>query len=288
MGKGRALKTAFNYILVHRPESLGAITVDSDGQHTIEDTLACVTALIDHPDSLIMGCRNFSKENIPFRSRFGNIVTKHVLHALCGIRISDTQTGLRGIPRRIIPTFLAINGERFEYEMNMLIETKEKGIPIFEVPIQTIYLEENKSSHFNPLKDSAKIYAVFLKFIFSSLSSFAVDIVLFSILVSTLKTPFPVQYILLSTIGARFVSSLFNYYINKNKVFKDPNSSLSTFCKYCILCVAQLALSAFGVSLCYNLLNKTISETLIKIAVDTVLFIISFQIQREWVFKRKR
>ena len=59
MGKGRALKTAFNYILVHRPESLGAITVDSDGQHTIEDTLACVTALIDHPDSLIMGCRNF-------------------------------------------------------------------------------------------------------------------------------------------------------------------------------------------------------------------------------------
>lgn len=285
-GKGRALKTAFEYILTQCPQIKGAVTVDADGQHSVKDTVACANALCAHPDSLIMGCRQFSEKHIPARSRMGNKFTCKVIKLLCGISLSDTQTGLRGISLTYMQKFIEIKGERFEYEMNMLLAAKENNIPFYEVPIQTIYIDENKTSHFNPLKDSLRIYAVFGKFLLSSLSSSVVDIVLFSLLVILLKSILPNTYIILATAGARIVSSIVNFLINKNTVFHDGSNKIQTVIKYFSLCIIQLALSAFSVNLLFALLS--INESVIKIMVDTILFILSFYIQREWVFRKEK
>lgn len=283
LGKGRALKDAFNLILTEFPDCIGAVTVDADGQHTIKDTAACAKALVEHPDALVLGCRNFKEANIPPRSRFGNVVTCHTIHLLCGIKVSDTQTGLRGISKEFMKKLLSVKGERFEFELNMLIEAKSAGISFFEVPISTIYIEENASSHFNPLLDSIRIYSVFLKFILSSLSSFLVDIILFSILTALLRGVLPGMHIVLATVGARVLSSLFNFVINKHNVFNQTAPSARMLVRYIILCVVQLSLSAALVY--YGFMLTHLNETFIKVIVDTVLFLFSFQIQREWVFR---
>lgn len=286
LGKGRALKSAFNLILNEYPQCIGAVTVDSDGQHTMEDTLAVAKALVEHPDSLIMGCRNFKEEGIPKKNQLGNICTVYAVRLFCGIRVSDTQTGLRGISVPFMRRMMTVKGERFEYELNMLIEAKESGVPLFEVPIHTIYIENNKTSHFNPLLDSIRIYSVFLKFILSSLSSFVVDILLFSLFTVLLRQVLPGYHIVIATVGARVVSSLFNFVINKHNVFKNTAPSAYVLLKYIVLCVVQVSLSAGLVWTVFQLLRW--NETLIKVIVDFILFLFSFQIQREWVFKEKK
>lgn len=283
MGKGRALKDAFNYVLTHWQDCIGVVTVDADGQHSVQDVLACAQELLKYPEYMILGCRNFSKENIPKRSKFGNILTRKVLSFLCGIHVSDTQTGLRGLSRSLMEGFLTITGERYEFEMNALIATREKNIEILEVPIQTIYIENNKTSHFNPLTDSIRIYALFLKYLFTGLSSFTIDVLLFTILVLLLKNVSPVSYIVISTAVARILSSIYNFFMNKNNVFESNGDVRTTFVKYYILCIVQMAISAGGVVVLYPILR--IHETFIKVVVDTLLFFISYQIQMKWVFR---
>ena len=146
MGKGRALKTAFDYVLCHFPDAIGAITADSDGQHSPECITACAEALIANPEALIMGCRNFDGDDVPARSQFGNKLTRRVMKYLVGVSVSDTQTGLRGISASFMKSLLTLKGERFEFETNMLMETKKLGIQIIEVPIKTIYIEDNRTS----------------------------------------------------------------------------------------------------------------------------------------------
>ncbi len=285
LGKGRALKTAFNYILQTYPDCQGVVTVDADGQHKGEDVARCAQEMLEHPEALVIGSRDFRRDNVPFRSKFGNILTRNVFHILCGVRVEDTQTGLRALSRQCMTAFLPTKGERFEYEMNMLIDTKEKGIPIREVPIETVYIEENKSSHFNPVRDSLRVYSVFGRFLFSSLSSFLLDILLFALFIYWLKGPIPEYYILLSTVMARLLSSLYNFSINKNHVFRDRKQKQGAWIRYYILCLGEMLCSAVGVHYLYRLMK--ISEVAIKIVMDLLLFMVSFQIQRGWVFKAK-
>lgn len=296
-GKGIALKSAFNYILENRPDLLGAVTVDCDGQHVLKDINTCAKLTFNNPDKLILGCRQFDNREIPLRSRFGNKMTKQVINLLCGIRVSDTQTGLRGLPTPLIRDHFAnVKGERFEYEMNMLIAAKEYQIPIREFAIETIYLANNESSHFNPFIDSIRIYKVFLKFMISSLLSFFIDIGLYWVLGYALRPLIPdeLQFpffglsvlILMRTVISRLLSSLFNFFVNKNRVFKNDSDSPVIIVKYYTLCIIQLLLSALLVN---HLLTFISYSTLRKCIIDTILFAISFQIQREWVFvARKR
>lgn len=284
LGKGRALKTAFSYFLQKHKSSPGVITVDSDGQHDIEDIKKVASEMISKPDSLILGVRQFNGGKIPFRSRFGNQLTKKVLALASGLRLSDTQTGLRGIPSPFLQQLLDVKGDRFEYEMNMLLQCKPNKVSIQEVSIQTIYIEENRSSHFQPVKDSLKIYSVFFKYSISSLSSFGIDIILFYFLSHFLKGMFPHTFIVLATIGARILSALFNYSMNRNAVFHLHNKS--TMSKYFVLVIAQMLFSGFASTLFYYVLGKK-GEVLIKIAVDTILFFGSYSIQKKWVFASK-
>ncbi len=298
-GKGMALKSAFNYILTSRPELRGAVTVDCDGQHVLKDIITCAALTCDNPDKLVLGCRKFDDPAIPWRSRFGNKLTRGLIRLLCGIHVSDTQTGLRGLPLPLIADYFAnTKGERFEYEMNMLLAAKENHIPVKEFPIETIYLADNESSHFNPFLDSIRIYKVFLKFMLSSLSSFIIDIVLFYLLGVILRPIVPdnvmifENYVfggslltLLRTVISRLISSLYNFLMNKNQVFKNKSKSPAVIVRYYILCAVQLLLSWLLID---HVLGFIHYRTVRKCIIDTFLFVISFQIQREWVFKNRK
>ena len=100
----------------------GVITVDSDGQHTVEDVVALQNELNRQTaPALLLGMRDFDDLNAPFKSRYGNKITSGIFKLLYGIKLKDTQTGLRGIPKKYLLQYMDLDGERFEYEMNMLI-----------------------------------------------------------------------------------------------------------------------------------------------------------------------
>lgn len=289
-GKGRALKTAMQYILANRPDSPGVITIDGDGQHHVDDILACAQAMLDRENEVILGVRDFSEPDVPFKSRFGNNMTKTVFRLFCGIRISDTQTGLRAIPAQYLKAMTEFSGERFEYETNMLLEMKANNIPFSEVGIKTIYLDENASTHFHPIRDSFKIYKVILKFGISSAVSSIIELLAFT-LVNMILDLMPLELkielsILISSVISRVISSLCNYKMNRALVFNTGCNS--SFGRYVILCAAQLLISASLVSLLtYLFTAKTFGQTVLKAVVDTVLFFISYRIQKNWVFKTK-
>lgn len=284
-GKGRGIKTAFNYVLNNYPNVLGVVTADCDGQHYIEDIIKCAEKLRENPEKLVIGYRNFDEKQVPFRSRFGNKITRTVFNTFVGIKITDTQSGLRAFGKKTMETFLRSAGERYEYETNVLIDCKEKDIEIAEVPISTVYIKNNSGSHFNPIKDSIIIYKLFAKYIISSLSSFIVDILLFTLFVKILPeiNLKGITEIFIATIIARIISATYNFIINSKVVFKNQNKN--SIIKYFILCIIQMFISAFAVSELFKVLNM--DSTLIKVIVDTIIFLINFVIQREWVFKKK-
>lgn len=284
LGKGRGLKTGFNHCLTHYPDAIGCVTADADGQHTPEDIRACADALRAHPQALVLGCRDFSQANVPARSQLGNRITRSFMRFLCGVGVTDTQTGLRGISKAFMSHMLDVPGERFEYETNMLLETRTTQVPIEEVSIQTLYIEGNKSSHFNPLLDSWRIYALLLKFCAASVVGFVVDIALFALFLRIFRgmRVYVVEPIVAATVLARILSATVNYLINHKAVFRSKKSSRRSFPRYAILCVIQMALSATLVTWICSL--GASSATLVKLVVDLCLFLLSFQIQRRWVF----
>lgn len=164
-GKGRALKTAFHYIMENLPEVRGVITIDGDGQHLTKDIIACGERMLREEDNVVLGCRDFDAPGVPPRSVAGNKSTNRLFRVFCGIRISDTQTGLRAIPAKYLPAFCRIDGERFEYETNMLLQMKRMGIAFSEQKIETVYDPEDYSSHYNAVKDSLRIAKIMAKFL---------------------------------------------------------------------------------------------------------------------------
>lgn len=288
MGKGRALKNAFNYYLINFSEDYkGVITADSDGQHTVQDVLKLEKSIQENTECLTLGVRDFNRDNVPYKSKFGNKMTRSIIKLLYGGNISDTQTGLRAIPNGVLYKYLDLYGERFEYETTMLIESLHNNIPINEVQIETVYINDNKETHFRPITDSWTIYklifTIFFKYILSSISSAVVDFLIFSILTFILRDVEIGLRIGIATVVARIISSLYNYCINKNIVFQG-NGRPNTFLKYYILCILQMCCSMGGVYvLCYYL---HLDELIAKIIVDGLLFLLSFQVQRTWIFGR--
>ncbi|MBQ4283287.1 MAG: bifunctional glycosyltransferase family 2/GtrA family protein [Lachnospira sp.] len=286
-GKGCALKTGFRYCIDNRKDISGVVTVDGDNQHKATDIKKCCTTLLEDKDKVILGVRDFSGSDVPFKSKFGNNMTSFVFRFACGIKISDTQTGLRAIPYKYLDMLCRVKGERYEYETNMLLELNKRHIEFKEEVIQTVYIEDNASSHFNPIRDSIKIYGVIFKFLFSSAASSLIDIGIFSLpgllLVGKVSDS---ARIFVATLVARVISSIFNYTFNRNAVFESKGNIRGSFVRYYILCAVQLLVSYGLVYFITHILALNPILTIIaKIVVDTVLFLISFQIQRAWVFK---
>jgi len=296
-GKGYALKTGFEYYLNNIDKKIynGIVTADSDGQHSVIDTIKIAESIIDNKDSinLILGVRNFNENNIPFRSKFGNKLTSRLFKLLYGAKIQDSQTGLRGFTNKIIKDCISIKGDRYEYETNQLIYCINKCIPIKQIEISTIYIEDNKTSHFNPIKDSFKIYLLvfesFIKFSISGIIAFLIDYILFYILHNFIFYDYKLGIsILLSTIIARIISSVINFTFNKTIVFNafKQESNFKLLVKYYSLCICQMIVSAEVVTRLSNLLNT--SANIVKILVDITLFFISYRIQRKFIFKQKK
>jgi dolichol-phosphate mannosyltransferase len=288
LGKGRALKNSINYFLNNYKENgwEGMITVDSDGQHLVDDVIEVSECLVKNTDSLILGTRNFDTDNVPFKSKFGNKLTKQVFKILYGKGINDTQTGLRGIPKNILPYFIDLAGERFSYETDVLIRTVSEKIEIIEVPIQTVYIDGNSETHFRPIKDSLEIYGLlfknFFKFFSASILSFIIDISFFHLFVNMFVFLTSGTRILTSTILARIISSGFNYTVNRQYVFNSKKDTKTSFVKYYTLVLLQLLVSALLVYIIYNITG--IHETVIKFIVDSLLFFLSYRIQKEMIF----
>ncbi len=288
MGKGRALKTAFACILENFPEVPGAVTADSDGQHTPESIIRVMNRMKQAPDALVLGVRQFEGDGIPWKSRFGNSLTEKVFAYTAGVHVSDTQTGLRGIPRSFMKKLLDVKGDRFEFETRMLLEAAGT-VPIVEVSIETIYdSEENHQTHFKPIRDSLRIYRIFagrfLRFLFSSLSSSVLDLILFSLFCMVFKKNHPELYVGIATVAARIFSAAYNYAINYRLVFRSRENVALSGLKYLVLAILQMFCSAALVTMLVMLL-PALPEVLPKIVVDTVLFFISYKIQQKLVFR---
>ena len=291
-GKGAALKNAFRFFLENRPEGYGVVTVDGDNQHHPADTKACCEHMLKTGHT-VLGCRDFNQSDVPARSSFGNKTTSLIFKLFVGMTISDTQTGLRAIPRKVLEQLVDVYGDRFEYETNMLLAFKQKGIPFDEVKIRTVYIEENKSSHFRVIHDSWRIYKLILKHFFrytlSSLVSAVVDTGAYSIL-SWLLSAVLKGFSLTAAagIGARVISSLLNFFMNKKLVFQTDVDTKKAMVRYYALALPQMAAQVLLTQGVYSLFSIPDSanglRTLIYAVVMTCLYFLSYMIQQRWVF----
>lgn len=289
-GKGAALKTGISYIL-ENTDCDGVVTLDADGQHTVIDTKKTVDALIERPDSFVLGGRLFTGD-VPFRSRNGNAITRFVFKISTGVSVHDTQTGLRAFSRKLMKELGDLEGDRYEYEMNVLLECTRRGIPIYEIPIETIYIEDNKSSHFNPFKDSWKIYKLIFKFalptfflfLAASLASFAIDY-LFYTLFHTFVFKGD-QNVWICNICARVISATANYFINKYLVFRRKGKTAQTFLAYCLLAAGILLGNTLLLQLFVHV--TPMSPYIAKLVVEAIMFVVSFLVQKFIIFRPKK
>ena len=230
-GKGAALKAGLEYLQKENAGPQGnftIITLDADGQHLLKDALNLLSVAEEKKDTLILGSRTQSKDS-PLRSRIGNGITKEVFNLCTGVEVKDTQTGMRAFSGKMIPEMLTIPGERYEYEMNVLLFLAKEGVPMEEVPIETVYINDNAESHFDTVKDSYRIYKQILKFSASSLLSFLADFLLYSFFFLITGGLFVSNFL------ARVISLHLNFFINKNVVFSAEGQE------------AQVSLGATGI-----------------------------------------
>lgn len=305
-GKGKALKTGFSYIIDNFPDC-DVITADCDGQHSVKDIIRVAKALEENPDKLIIGGRAL-KENVPLRSRFGNSIMRNTYRLTTGIKVHDTQTGLRGIPSFMLERLVTLEGDRYEYEMNMLLMLKVWKIKPYEIVIDTIYINNNEGSHFDTFKDSSRILKQIFSFVFgrmfsfvkyslSSLVCFLVDW-LSCMLFLQIIPPFTFDFltikgidgaIFFSSVLARVISSVTNYTINRKIVFghKGKNS----FIKYIALVIAVMVTSSAVLTVLTSALSaggmdKNLAVAIFKPIVDALFFVMNFFIQKKFIFKK--
>jgi len=279
LGKGAALKTGVNYALRHFPRHIGVITADADGQHDPADILKVAKRLAAEPDSLILGIRSFGK-GVPLRSKVGNLVTRFAVRLVTGKNISDTQTGLRGIPSSLLPLLLRISENGYAFELQMLIVSENQRYRVVEEPIRTIYLEQNRSSHFNPLLDSMKIYFVLLRSGAASMVTALIDNLVFIVAFSGTAS------LLKSQIAGRAAAVLFNYCAARRAVFRISERNRIVLPKYLLLVVVSGAVSFGFIRLLQSGLSLPVLPA--KLIAESALFFANFAIQRKLIFIRGR
>ncbi len=293
-GKGQALKTGFEYIK-NNIECIGVVTADADGQHLIEDICNVANTLIKNQNSLVLGSR-LDTSSMPFNSKFGNTITRFIFKFTTGTKIFDTQTGLRGIPYTFLNELISLPGQRYEYEINMLIYASQNKMDIIEVKIQAIYFNKNKASSFNAVKDSFKIYKCIFKYTninsvfwytFGSITAFIIDFAIVLLLnKALLHTSISKDIaLLISVLSARALSSIIDFTLSKKLAFKDESNIFKALIKYyslaiSIIIINYLLLNLLTIQLSFNL-------TFSKLFVELLLFISNYIVQKKFIFKKK-
>lgn len=281
-GKGRAIKTALAYIEEHVFGQMAVVTADADGQHEAADILAVLQMASRRHGSLVLGVRQFQSREVPVRSRFGNLLTCGVFKLLTGIDVGDTQTGLRAFDASLIPVMLGVCGERYEYEMNVLLELAKKEIPFVEVPIKTVYLEDNQSSHFRVVRDSMKIYGSIFKFFSSSLACFCLDYVLYSCFSLGLAAAGVAGGLVISNVGARVISACCNFYLNRRYVFGHQGNVWRAAVQYGLLALVVLGINTGVLTLLVEV--GGVNPFAAKLVTEMAMWGVSYLGQRWWVF----
>lgn len=277
-GKGHALRVGFDHVLQRHPGEV-VVCADCDGQHAVDDLAVVADAVDPTGTTIVLGARAFAGD-VPLRSRFGNSVTRRVFRWSTGVSLQDTQTGLRGYPARLLPWLLGIRGDRFEYELDVLLAARDAGVRLVEVPISTRYLDGNESSHFRPIRDSIRVYVPFVRFGCSSLAAFGLDATLFfGLMAATGSLP-------LSVVVARVISASANYALNRTVVFEHgrARSVRASAWRY-----ASLAAVIMGANYALlHLLHEVLGVGLLpaKVLTEIALFLASYRVQRRWVFAR--
>lgn len=290
LGKGCALKTAFRWLLENRPEIAGCVTVDGDNQHHKDDIAACTAMMLhEKQDALYLGVRDFQADNVPARSRFGNVCTAFVFRTFCGLHINDTQTGLRVFPRSILPQMLEISGSRFEYETNMLLMCKKLGIPIRQHTIQTIYIEENKSTHFHPVRDSIRIYGVILRFFPASIPSYVLDNLLFLRFNRFFRKHRCKHHLMWSVFGARAISAPVHHLLSRGSASRSDRSTKTAARRNVIIRCLQCICSLFATKLLSRpFRNRQKAEGWIKAIMDIVFGASGYRIRQRLDIRGKK
>jgi putative flippase GtrA len=276
LGKGAALKTAFNHALCEWPDAAGVVTADADGQHLTADILAVAARLEAEQDVLVLGARQFSGD-VPLRSQLGNRITKGVMRIVAGQHLNDTQTGLRGVPRILLPYMLRTFANGYDFELDMLLVCKHRDIRIVEEPIHTVYIAGNRSSHFNPLTDSLKIYFTLLRFSIVSIITTVIDNSVFFLLTH------PFGWIVWhAQVIARLAALLFNYRAARRAVFLREQGSPLTFLKFLALVIVSGTLSYTLMMALRDRAHFALMPA--KLTAETLLFFVNFLVQRDFIF----
>ena len=282
-GKGHALKHGLKFIKENFYDCT-IVTLDSDGQHKVSDAIKiCDECENKETDSLILGSRNFDKK-APRKSRFGNFMARTSFLISTRHKIYDTQTGLRAFNSRLLEMMIDIQGERYEYEMNVLLEAIREKIPIIEVKIETIYIDNNSGTHYSPFKDTMKIFKEVIKYSASSLIAFGVDFGLYSLLIA-INNPWE-YWLIASNILARIVSASINFTINYVLVFRSKQKVWKALLEYALLAIFVLTVNS---TLLWVLVNYAhFNEFVAKVIVEGTMFIVSWIVQRLIVFRRRK
>ena len=291
LGKGRALKTAFAHIL-NCPlwEGSAVITADADGQHSVEDVCAVGAATTEENRRLVLGVRDLSLPNVPTRSKIGNRVTSWAFHLLYGARLADTQTGLRGVPWEMLRWCAGIEGDRFEYEMNMLIKAAREHIELRQVSIEVIYYNNNAGTHLHAVRDSWRVFLILMSglgwYAAAAALSAAADVLAFWLGSALVFRPLSdlVCY-WWATVTARALSSALNYTLNRKYVF-GASPCPRTLVRYYTLWLIQL-LCSYLLLLFMTVLFPGLPPVISKALVDILLAIGSYQVQMHWVFQEE-
>ena len=281
-GKGHALKHGFSYIKDHFDEDTIIVTLDSDGQHRVSDAMK-ICDVCEENNGIVLGSRYFGK-GTPRKSRFGNFMARMTFLISTRHKIYDTQTGLRAFDYSLLERLIGIKGERYEYEMNVLLDAVRHNIPLKEERIETIYINDNAGTHYNPFKDTFRIFKEVIKFSISSLIGFLVDYAAF-----TLLTLIPVSWehwTLACNVIARIISASVNFTINYKLVFKSKEKVWVAVIKYALLAIFILGCNT---ALLWLLVEKAgMNKYLAKVIVEITMFITSWLVQRLFVFRKKK
>lgn len=284
LGKGAAIKTAYSFALDNYPDVLSYVVIDCDNQHDIEDMIKCCKVSINNPDSLVIGVRDFSLANVPFKSKMGNNITKTMFKWLFNYDITDTQTGLRAVSPKLAKELINIEGSRFNYELKCLITCCEKSIPIIEVPIKTIYIDNNKSSKFDPIKDSVLIYKEFINYYLKLFIPYILSLVVFLLTFYFLNSDNDLKALLLVNVIAGIVNIIASISLNFTSIYKHNN--IGNNIVYILKKILKIFIGGFFIYICYNLLD--INLLFSKLLVDILLTIIVYFIFRNVGFKNEK
>jgi len=164
-GKGAALLSGF---AAAAKVADGAITIDADGQHYPQDALTLIGALADGGRPIVVGKRMYAAgEDVPWTSRFGRKFSNFWVWVSGGPALSDSQSGMRIYP---LPEAinLGVKARRFQFEVEILVKAKRKGIPVMEAPVRVNYSPAGERiSHFRPFVDFMRNSSTFSRLIFA-------------------------------------------------------------------------------------------------------------------------